>query len=231
MGAAMERFAEPRSVDVLATLGDNDYTESPAAFHRNWTRDFGWAAANGLRLTGSLGNHDVRVDGGRYEFDELEMPRRYYARRVGDVLLIALDSTRVNRRQTRWLARRLSRATAPWTIALLHHPPYTCGAYRSHPEVVRQWVPLFERRGVDLVLSGHDHNYQRFAPRGGVTYVVHGGGGASLYALGSCPRSYPNRVVGREIHGWVYLRARPGALRVKAVGPAGRIRDSFLIYP
>jgi hypothetical protein len=60
-GAAMERFAAARPIDVLATLGDNDYTESPRAFRRNWTRSFGWAARTGLEIAGTLGNHDVRV--------------------------------------------------------------------------------------------------------------------------------------------------------------------------
>jgi hypothetical protein len=92
-------------------------------------------------------------------------------------------------------------------------------------------VPLFERRGVDLVLSGHDHNYQRFAQHRGVHYVVHGGGGQRLYSLERCPRSYPRRVVGREIHGWLYVRARAGSLTVKAVGPGGRFRDAVTLYP
>lgn len=230
-GAAMERFAAARPVDALATLGDNDYTESPRAFRRNWTRSFGWAARTGREVAGTLGNHDVRVRRGRYEFDLLGMPRRYYKRRVGDIDLFVLDSTRIGGRQTRWLNRRLGAATARWKVVLLHHPAYTCGAYRSHPEVVRRWVPLFGRHGVDLVLSGHDHNYQRFAPRRGVTYVVHGGGGARLYGLQTCPRSYPRRVVGRKMHGWVYLRSRPGALRVRAIGPRGGVRDAFSVYP
>jgi 3',5'-cyclic AMP phosphodiesterase CpdA len=231
MGAAMERFAASRPVDALATLGDNDYTESAAAFRRNWTRSFGWAAASGRVVAGTLGNHDVRLRGGRYQFALLDMPGSYYRRRVGDVALFILDSTRVGDRQTRWLERRLGDTAAFWKVVLLHHPAYTCGEYRSHPEVVRRWVPLFERHGVDLVLAGHDHNYQRFRPRRGVTYVVHGGGGARLYGLERCPRSYPRRLVGREVHGWIYLRALADELRVRAVGPGGRFKDGFSLYP
>lgn len=231
MGRAMKRFAADRPADLLVTLGDNDYTESPAAFHRNWTTAFGWAEVAGLRVAGTLGNHDVRVNRGRYEFDELEMPRRFYRRRVGDVAFFLLDSTRIDRTQTRWLRRALAASTARWEVAVFHHPAYTCGAYSAHPSVLTRWVPIFERQGVDLVLSGHDHNYQRFAARRGVTYVVHGGGGAHLYALRRCPASYPRRVVGLAIHGWLYLRATETALRVRAVGPAGRVRDAFAIYP
>jgi 3',5'-cyclic AMP phosphodiesterase CpdA len=231
MGAAMKRYAAGRPADLLVTLGDNDYTESPRAFHRNWKTAFGWAEAAGLRVAGTLGNHDVRVNRGRYEFDELGMPRRYYRRRVGDVGFFLLDSTRINRRQTRWLRRVLAASTARWQVAVFHHPAFTCGEYSADPSVLARWVPIFERYGVDLVLSGHDHNYQRFAPRRGVTYVVHGGGGAPLYALRDCPASYPRRVRGLAIHGWLYLRATDTALRMRAVGRAGRVRDTFVIYP
>ena len=90
-GAAVERFAAGRPADALVTLGDNDYTERPAAFRANWLGSFAWAAADGLLVAGTLGNHDVRVQGGRYEFDLLGMPRRYYRRRVGDVGLFLVD--------------------------------------------------------------------------------------------------------------------------------------------
>jgi 3',5'-cyclic AMP phosphodiesterase CpdA len=231
MGAAMERFASRRPADTLVTLGDNDYTESPPAFRRNWRASFGWARARGLQVAGTLGNHDVRVNGGRYEFDLLGMPRRYYSRRVVDVAFFLLDSNRIGPTQTAFLRRRLAASTAPWKVVAFHHPAYTCGAYRGHLAVRRRWVPLFERYGVDLVLSGHDHNYQRFAPRRGVTYVVHGGGGARLYPLERCPARYPRRLRGRKVHGWVYLRATESSLRVRAVGPAGRVWDRFTIYP
>jgi 3',5'-cyclic AMP phosphodiesterase CpdA len=231
MGTAMKRFAAERPADALLTLGDNDYTESPPAFHRNWEAAFAWAEARGLRVAGTLGNHDVRVQGGRYEYDELGMPGPFYRRRVGDVAFFLLDSNRVGARQTRWLRRALAASTAPWKVAAFHHPAFTCGGYRANQAVLANWAPLFERYDVDLVLSGHDHNYQRFAARHGVTYAVHGGGGAHLYRLQSCPSSYPRRVVGKALHGWLYLRATDAALRVRAVGPAGRFRDAFTLYP
>lgn len=231
MGAAMKRFAASRPAHALATLGDNDYTGSPAAFHQNWTSSFGWAAKSGLVIAGTLGNHDVEVQQGRYEYDELQMPSHRYRKRVGNVAIFALDSNRVDDAQTRWLRSALSSSTARWKIVAFHHPPYTCGGHSGSDAVARRWVPLFERHDVDLVLAGHDHNYQRFAKRRGVTYVVHGGGGQGLYPIRRCPSSYPRRVVGKSIHGWMYLRATAKALRVRAVGPAGRFRDAFTLYP
>src|ERR671919_252211 len=126
-GAAVERFAATRPAAALVTLGDNDYTERPAAFRRNWRSAFGWAAEGGLLVAGTLGNHDVRVDGGRYEFGPLGMPGRYYRRRVGDVALFLLDSTNLGPAQLRWLDGALGRTDAPWKVVAFHHPPFSCG--------------------------------------------------------------------------------------------------------
>jgi 3',5'-cyclic AMP phosphodiesterase CpdA len=230
-GASVRTFAARSGADVLVTLGDNDYTEDPSEFRANWAASFGWARRAGILVAGVLGNHDVRVDGGRYEFRALGMPGRYYRRAVRDVELFLLDSNRVDAAQTAWLARVLSRSRARWKIAAFHHPAYSCGAYRSHDDVVRNWVPLFERHGVRLVLSGHDHNYQRFAPRRRVRYVVHGGGGRRLYPVEPCPAGYPRRLRARTEHGFLYLVARRDRLDGWSVAPGGRRTDRFTIPP
>jgi 3',5'-cyclic AMP phosphodiesterase CpdA len=229
MGAAVERFAADRRVDALVTLGDNDYTESPPAFRRNWQDSFGWAAADGLLVAGTLGNHDIRVDSGRYEFELLGMPRRYYKRRVGEVALFLLDSNRLYRSQLRWLESSLAASDAPWKVVAMHHPAFSCGGYLGTKRVRRRLLPIFERGGVDLVLAGHDHNYQRFARRRGVVYVVHGGGGRRLYSLARCPSSFPARRVARRKHGYLFLRAEETRLRVWAIGPAGGSYDTFTL--
>jgi hypothetical protein len=84
-------------------------------------------------------------------------------------------------------------------------------------------VPLLERYGVRLVLSGHDHNYQRFA-RNGVTYVVHGGG-AGVYPLRRCPAAHPRRLAARAARGFLYLTVEPDAFDLRAVGLDGRTID------
>jgi calcineurin-like phosphoesterase family protein len=231
MGAAMRIYEASHPAAVLVTLGDNDYTESPTAFHSNWVASFGWLRTAGVSVTGTLGNHDVRVNGGRYEFDELNMPRAFYKRSIGNVQFFILNSNNVNATQTTWLENALSTSTALWKIVVYHHPAWTCGAYRSNAAVVRNWVPLFEKYGVNLVLSGHDHNYQRFAPRNGVRYVVHGGGGQHLYPVQPCPAGYPRRFFGRAVHGFLYLWTSDTALHGLSVTRARRVIDRFVIYP
>jgi 3',5'-cyclic AMP phosphodiesterase CpdA len=230
-GAAVERFAERRGADALVTLGDNDYTERPAAFESNWLGSFGWAAANGLLVAGTLGNHDIRVDRGRYEYDLLGMPRRFYRRRLGDVELFLLDSNRLGRTQLAWLDSALASSDALWKVVAMHHPAFSCGGYLGNRRARNRVMPILELRDVDLVLAAHDHNYQRFASREGVTYVVHGGGGAGLYPLQKCPDWFPRRVKARKERGWLYLRADADSLRVRAVSRWGGIQDRFRVYP
>jgi 3',5'-cyclic AMP phosphodiesterase CpdA len=140
-----------------------------------------------------------------------------------------LDSTAINDAQTRWLARALATSRARWKVAVFHHPAYTCAGYFGSVSVRRAWAPLFERHGVQLVLSGHDHNYQRFAPRRGVTYVVHGGGAGRLYRLRACPSTYPRRVAARAAHGFLYADVDPDRIVLSAVGLNTRVIDRVTI--
>lgn len=212
---------------MLVTLGDNDYTRG-ASFAANWTASFGWLGSAGVGVAGALGNHDVEVDRGRYEFALLGIPAPYYVRRVKDVQLIVLDSNAVTTAQTRWLKRVLAKRTPLRRIVLLHHPPYACGGHLGSSTVQRAWVPLFERYRVRLVLSGHDHNYQRFS-RKGVTYVVHGGGGAGLYTLRACPRGYPRRVAARAGHGFLHVTVGADGVVVQVLDLAGKAIDRFRV--
>ncbi len=232
VGFAMQRYEARHPASWLVTLGDNDYGESPARFRTTWQQAFGWARRSGLRVGGVLGNHDYLVGRGAYELGTLGMPGRYYTRRLGDGLqLFFLDSNRITTRETAWLEQRLAESTATWKIALFHHPPYTCGEHAGNAGVVRAWVPLFERYGVQLALSGHDHDYQRFAPRNGVTYVVNGGGGAPLYRLHGCPRGYPRSVRRFSDYGFLYVSATDERLDVSAVDLRGRMRDHVALTP
>jgi acid phosphatase len=228
-GEAMRAFEETHPADVLVTLGDNDYTRSAARFAAEWRASFGWLPAAGVEVAGALGNHDVELAGGRYEFALLGMPAPYYVKRLDDVDVIVLDSNRVTDAQTRWLGRVLATSRARWKVAVLHHPPYTCGGYLGNAAVLRRWRPLFERHGVRLVLSGHDHNYQRFAARRGVTYVVHGGGAGRLYTFRPCPAAYPRRVGARSAHGFLYANVGPEAIVLSAVALNGAVIDRVTI--
>ena len=81
------------------------------------------------------------------------------------------------------------------------------------------------------MLAGHDHNYQRFAARNGVRYLVHGGGSTNLYAIEDCPAGYPTRRFARASRGFLFIRAKDEVLRASSVNLRGRVIDSVSIEP
>jgi hypothetical protein len=91
--------------------------------------------------------------------------------------------------QERWLRADLAAHPARCTLAFWHHPRFSSGPHGSTPRMAGLWRVL-QDAGADVVLSGHDHHYERFAPmdadghvdrRGGMRSFVAGTGGAELY--------------------------------------------------
>ena len=163
--------------DAVLLLGDNVYPAGdPARLDDVVFEPLAPVLAEGSRLLAILGNHDVADGHGDAQLAALGMPGRWWAETWGhDLLVVGLDSTAPHDPvQLRFLERVLSRSTATWKIVALHHPPYSAGYQGSSTDVRTVFSPLFARHGVQLVLSGHDHDYQRSEPIDGVVYVVSG---------------------------------------------------------
>jgi len=164
--------------DILMLLGDNVYPSGdPARIQATVFGPFAPLLDAGAELFAVLGNHDVRSGTGDAQLEALGMPGRWYAVERGDMLGIALDSTRpTDPVQLAWLEETLAGSDATWKLVGFHHPPYSSGVHGSDEAVRAAFVPLFERYGVQLVFSGHEHDYQRSDPINGVTYIVTGAG-------------------------------------------------------
>jgi acid phosphatase len=228
VGTAVRTFERTNPAKILVTLGNND-ASSGHSFAAVWRTGFGWLRGAGVGVAGTLGAQDVRMSGGRYQLGLLRMPARYYVRRVGDAELIILDSTAVTTAQTRWLRGRLARKTQLFRIVILHHPPFACGGSSGDARVRALWVPLFQRYGVRLVLSGHERNYQRFLA-GGVTYVVQGAGAAARPSTPrACPSSSPARQAAKAARGYLYVTVDAGGVVVRVVDLSGVLLDRFRV--
>ena len=134
-----------------------------------------------------VGNHDIAADGGATFMANFFHPlgTLYYDFHWGDSHFIALDSNHpTDSQQLAWLNQTLATSTARWKIVYFHHPPYNSGIFGNNFDVQRNFVPLFDKYHVDVVFTGHAHDYERTIPINGITYFVTGGGGAALTAVG-----------------------------------------------
>ena len=176
---AMDALAREDPYDALLLLGDNVYPDGdPDRLDATVFQPFGMLLRDGTRLLAILGNHDVAGGRGLEQIRRLGMPDRWWTVAIGDVRIVGLDSNLVgSEAQVRFLEDTLASATERWKIIAIHESPYSSGYQGSNLDVRRRFVPLFERYGVQLVLSGHDHDYQRSRAIDGVTYVVTGAGG------------------------------------------------------
>jgi 3',5'-cyclic AMP phosphodiesterase CpdA len=139
-----------------------------------------------------LGNHEG--DGARFVqlfvLPQQGGQRRYYETRWGAVSVIGLDTNQAvteGSAQWRWLANTLAASagdpSVTFRLVLLHHGPFDSGSgHGSNLDVRSAMVPLFQSYGVDVVISGHNHDYERGTVNG-IKYVVSGGGGAPLYTV------------------------------------------------
>ena len=163
--------------------------------------------------------------------------RSYYAYRYGDVEVFVLDSNLTARdddpqfrqQQRDWLARSLQESDAKWKIATHHHPVMM----DRYPEVVSDFVDLYEAYGVDMVLVGHHHNYLRSWPlkkdtpdlQAGITYVQLGGGGGNvsdrpLQADLRWAKTYQG-------YGYSIISILDDQLHYRMYDDSGAMRDSF----
>lgn len=251
-----------RSWDLAIHVGDLAYLDgSEEDFTLRHFRVYRPLLAR-VPLFPSPGNHDVRPAGGGGEpydraFTWPGDPRegRFYTFRWGRVQFLSLDTSSDSAmseleerrgRQYRWLADTLDAlsrdTTIAWTVVYTHRPLYSqaVGFGRNPPtEELRETLePLFLEHGVDLVVAGHDHHYQRTRPlrRGkvvdpgcGPVYLVTGGGGASRFARSVAPGPRTARV-SRDYH-FLDLRLGPGGGRGEAVGRRGDTLDRFRVAP
>jgi 3',5'-cyclic AMP phosphodiesterase CpdA len=139
-----------------------------------------------------------------------------------------------------WLRADLAQTQQPWKIVAHHHPAYSTSQPGSDSRVQSKLVPIYEAYGVNLVLTGHRHNYERTLPlrggqvtttaAGGIVYVVSGAGAA---ADGSCGTASWVAVSYCSQNYGLYSRisVNGNALTVEAVDAKGVVKDRYAFAP
>ncbi len=163
--------------DFVLMLGDNIYgSELPADFKRKFEDPYKPLLDAGVKFYAALGNHD---DPNQRFYKPFNMGgQRYYNFKKGDAAFFALDSNYMDPAQLTWLDTQLSRSDAAWNICFFHHPLYTHARFHGADVDLRAVIePIFQKDGVNVVLAGHQHVYERLNPQKGIYYFVLGNAG------------------------------------------------------
>lgn len=223
----MAQEAEKEPYDAFVIAGDMVYPNGDSALTQRSVIDPYKPVLKDAELISVLGNHDVQSGEGMDILRRLGRDSAWYVEKIGPVRIIVLDSNRVgNKQQMAWLRKVLAedQPRDEWTLAVMHHPAYSAGEHGSDRNVQRQWVPLFEQAGVELVLAGHDHDYQRSKELDGITYIV-SGGGAKLRDVG---RKDFTAVSASVLH-YTDLMVYEDRIEGRAIKPDGDVFDEFTI--
>jgi acid phosphatase type 7 len=230
-----------RTSGTVFTAGDNAYPSGTAANYRD-CYDPTWGRHRG-RTRPSPGNHEYEVSGAaayfQYFGDRAGTPGLgYYSYSLGAWHVLSLNSEVGNDAgsgQMAWLRAELASNQARCEVAYFHKPLFSSGLHGDQRQMQETWRTLYEF-GVDIVVAGHDHNYERFAPQDhtgrfdaarGIRQFVVGTGGTTLRPVGA---SHPNS----EVHGaswgvlvltleessyrWEFVPAEPGGFQDAGVG-------------
>lgn len=227
-GAAMAEVEDQQEYDALLLLGDNSYPAGdPKILQETVFDPFAGVLDGDTELLAILGNHDVKDGNGPKQVEALGMDGPWWSTTIGDVFILGLDSNQPDDPdQLAYAEEALAATDATWRIVMIHHPPYSAGYQGSSKEVREIWTPIFGRYGVQLVLSGHDHDYQRSEVIDGVTYVVSGA------AAGTRRTSSEDfTAVSFSWHHFVDIGIWPDRLILRAVNQDGRVADEVTIAP
>jgi hypothetical protein len=183
---AYSTYAGSRDTDLWLMLGDNAYNDGLDHEYQAAVFNMYPELLRKTVLWPAYGNHDgygsdAAANTGPY-YDIFTLPKQgeaggvasgseaYYSFDYGNIHFVELESFETDRSPNAamltWLRRDLAANTQPWVIAFFHHPPYSKGSHDSDTEIelveMRQnALPILESYGVDLVLAGHSHSYER----------------------------------------------------------------------
>jgi hypothetical protein len=172
---------------------------------------------------------------------------RYYSYDWGNAHFVSLDgygsvgdAVNSGRLMLQWLDADLQSTKQFWRIVYFHYPPYAAGPNMNDPHsaLIRQYVvPILEKYGVQIVLGGHEHSYQRsqpmrksnsVGPEVGTNYIASGGGGAPLYPVYD---GYPIVAFGQSAHHHLRAEVRGTRLTFHAIRHDGVEFDNYTIAP
>ena len=215
--------------DFVITLGDNIYIgEKPSDFEKAFAAPYRRLLDAGVLFYASLGNHDHASEQSYAPFNM--NGANYYTYTKGRVRFFVLDSNHMDAAQIAWLEVRLREAgDADWKVCYFHHPLYSSARRHGSDVRLRKLLePVFVKYGVDVVLAGHDHVYERLLPQQGVSYFVEGASG-QLRAGNLAPSALTAKGFDAD-RSFMLIEFAGDEMYFQAVSRAGAIVDAGVIH-
>jgi len=237
--------------DMVLHVGDVGQYVGAYQEYTSYYFEFYWTLMRRVPFFSAPGNHDYMTADAQPYLSIQAQPtsgvpsqdsQRYYSFDRGDVHFIALDSNLLDvpaaaDRMLTWLAGDLASTRAAWKVAFFHHLPYPIEHHVGDPicDAARErFVPLFDHYGVQLVINGHEHTYQRTKPmRAGVPvdsglatiYVVSGGGGGTLHPV--VPKDFLAHA--ESVYHYLRVEADASHITIHAIGTDGKEFDRYTL--
>jgi hypothetical protein len=237
-----------RDVSAVLPLGDLQYDGAGTLQSILGSYDLSWGRWRRISHP-TIGNHEYEDDHAQGYWDYWDgagkrkgragrRRRGWYSFDLGSWHLVALNSNcdqvscRAHSHQLKWLRRNLRSNRGRCVLAYMHHPRFSSGLHEEHQDTGRLWNGLY-RGGADVVLNGHDHIYERFAPqrpdgtlarRRGITQFTVGTGGYQLFSV-AAQRARHSRFATAASFGVLFLRLAPKSFHWSFVDTAGQPLD------
>ncbi len=230
---------------AVITMGDNQYDDAHLSDFKNYY-DKTWGKFKSIThpIPGNHEHYDDPEFGGYHGyFGQIATPqgKNYYSWEMGNWHFIALDSNDFTTHddfaepaQITWLKQDLANNTKGCVAAYYHHPRWSSGDHGDNKDSIALWQIMVDSK-VDLVLNGHDHDYERFVPQNaagksdanGPVEIVGGTGGAPLYPLKSAHATTAKLL---KTYGVLKLSMTDTTFATQLIGLDGKVLDSSPTY-
>ncbi|MFD9861070.1 metallophosphoesterase family protein [Streptomyces alboflavus] len=236
--AALVKQLNPQFV---MTMGDNQYDDARLKdFQKYYATTWGAFKDKTKPVPGNHETYDPAgpLKGYKSYFGSVAYPdgKSYYSYDQGNWHFIALDSNSFDSSsQINWLKKDLAANSKKCVAAYWHHPLFSSGEHGNNPVGKPVWKLLDEAKA-ELVLGGHDHHYERFAPQkangsadsGGIVEILAGTGGANPYKIEEVQPNSQKRIT--DTYGVVKLDFTDTGFSWKLIGTDGSTKDTSPSY-
>jgi hypothetical protein len=211
-------------------MGDNLYGGDNAKdYDKKFAIPYKALLDGGVKFYASLGNHD---NPNQRLYKPFNMNgERYYTFKPdkSSVRFFAIDSNYIDDKQIEWLEKELQASGSDWKIMFFHHPLYSSGGTHGSADLQREKLePIFLKHGVNVVLSGHEHFYERVKPQKGVAYFTLGS--SAKLRKGDLQRTDLTAKGSDQDYAFMLMEVSGDDLFFETLSESGRMIDSGSIH-